>query len=215
MSKTNERPKRLLLTAFEPFGSDDANSSELVLRSIQLKCSDDGSPVDTLLLPVERRAAVSELLSAVEKSRYDFVVCLGQAADRSEVTVERIGINYCSFDIPDNCGDKPIDETVVEAGPAAYFSTLPVRNLVDALKEAGVPASISNTAGTFVCNAVFYSALHEVSKRGLSIQVGFVHLPRVPEQLESRDEACLELELQVVAVEKTISVLLKGHDSFY
>lgn len=197
----------MLITAFEPFGEDDSNSSEEVLNAV----ANVGGLLDdsdaTLILPVDRISAVDRLIEYHQKARPNIVVCLGQANDRSEITIEKLAINCCDFRIPDNSGVQPVDEPVVMGGPAAYFSTLSVSSLVKELKQKNVPAAVSYSAGTYVCNAVLYGLLHHVKINALPTQVGFVHLPPTPEQVTEERPNCLAIDIQIRAVSEIIRLL--------
>lgn len=165
----------VLLTGFEPFDGAAVNPSweavKLVpgVRAVQLPCV-FGRALEHL------RAAVLEHDPAV-------VVCVGQAGGRPDVTVERVAVNIDDARIPDNAGRQPIDEAVVPGGPAAYFATLPVKACAAAARTAGVPASVSQSAGTFVCNHVFYGLMHLIATERPGIRGGFVHVPFAPEQV--------------------------------
>jgi pyroglutamyl-peptidase len=136
--------------------------------------------VRAIQLPCVFAQAASALTRALDDVRPDIVLALGQAEGRSDISVERVAINVMDARIADNAGSQPIDLPVAPGGPAAYFSTLPIKHLVARLREAGFPASVSQTAGTFVCNQVFYVLQHALA--GQAVRSGFVHLPLLPEQ---------------------------------
>ncbi|MCM3602125.1 pyroglutamyl-peptidase I [Robertmurraya korlensis] len=167
--------KKLLLTGFEPFLNHPINpTEEIVLRL-------DGEQIGEyevkgVLLPVDFEKAPVAILEAVREFAPDAVLSLGLAAGRTEITPERIAIN-CRDGAADNSGRALVDSQIVENGADGYFSTLPIRMLVDALNEKGYPASISNSAGTYLCNNVMYSVLHELKKKQVNIPAGFVHVP--------------------------------------
>ncbi|MBD0691685.1 pyroglutamyl-peptidase I [Streptomyces sp. CBMA123] len=173
---------RVLLTGFEPFDGADVNPSWEVARLVA------DNPPEGLLVTATRLSCVfgqaaEELRTAIEACAPDLVVCLGQAAGRPDVTVERVAVNVDDARIPDNAGRRPVDRPVVPGGPAAYFATLPVKACVAAVREAGVPASLSQTAGTFVCNHVFYALMHLLATERPTVRGGFVHIPALPEQV--------------------------------
>ena len=169
-----------LLTGFEPFGGESINPSWEVARAL------DGERVGEAVvvarqLPCcfgEAAAALREMLVELQPR---WVLALGQAAGRSDFSIERVAINVDDARIPDNAGRQPVDAPVVEGGPAAFFATLPIKAMVAGLREAGLPASISQTAGTFVCNHVFYALMHALRERP-EVRGGFMHLPLLPEQ---------------------------------
>lgn len=169
---------RILITGFEPFGESSVNPSERLVRTLagrQLP----GVDLSTRILPVDTLRAPQELLAALDEVQPEAVICLGEAARRARVSIERVAVNLLDFTIPDNSGQKLQDLPVVPGGPDAYFSTLPVRRLHAALLAAGIPAELSLTAGAYLCNQVMYTLLHALQGR---IPAGFIHLPLLPEQ---------------------------------
>ncbi|WP_434587442.1 pyroglutamyl-peptidase I [Streptomyces sp. A5-4] len=173
---------RVLITGFAPFGGESVNPSWQAAFLVAAE-PPAGLTVTAVELPCVFGESVDALRDAIRASTPDLVICLGQAGGRPGVTVERIGINIDDARIPDNAGDRPIDEPVVPGAPAAYFSTLPVKACVAALREAGVPAAVSNTAGTFVCNHVAYGLGHLIATEFPHARGGFVHVPWSPEQV--------------------------------
>ena len=181
---------RVLLTGFEPFGGERVNPSWQAV-SLVAAAPPEGLEVTSLQLPCVFGRAPVELRAAVERTAPDLVVCVGQAGGRAGLTVERVAINVDDARIPDNAGAQPVDEPVVPGGPAAYFSTLPVKACVAAVRAAGVPAAVSHTAGTFVCNHVAYGLAHLIATRFPHVRGGFVHVPWAPEQVTDRSEPSL------------------------
>ena len=173
----------ILLTAFEPFGGEAQNASLEAMRLVPDMVGE--MRVVKRMLPVAFGTSAALLRQAIEQVRPDAVLCLGQAAGRAEFTPERVAINIDDAHIPDNAGDQPIDRPVVDQGPAAYFSTLPVKAMAAAMDAVGVPASVSNTAGTYVCNHVMYSLLHELATVYPGVRGGFMHVPMLAEQAEA------------------------------
>lgn len=198
----------ILLSGFEPFGGERLNPSALVVQSLHEQRI--GSwPVTSLVLPCVFGDAVRALERALVSQRPALVLCLGQAGGREGVTVERIAVNRDDARIPDNTGAQPLDRAVVAGGPAAYFSRLPVKALVAALQAEGVPAAESLSAGSFVCNHLFYGLMHALRRRR-SVQAGFVHLPWLPEQVVERPGAfSLPLDTQVRAVQHLLTTALQ------
>jgi pyroglutamyl-peptidase len=135
------------------------------------------------------------------------VICVGQAGGRAAVTPERVAINVDDARIPDNAGAQPVDRPVVRGGPAAYFSTLPIKAMVEAIRAAGLPAEVSQTAGTFVCNHVFYGLMHALRRRE-GVRGGFIHVPLLPEQAKA-GQVCLPLEDMTAAVAVAIETALR------
>ncbi|MFF7655830.1 pyroglutamyl-peptidase I [Streptomyces sp. NPDC007983] len=181
---------RVLLTGFHPFGGSSVNPS---WQAVSLVAADPppGLTVTTARLSCVFGTALDELRAAVEQSDPEVVVCVGEAGGRPGVTVERVAINVNDARIPDNAGQQPVDGPVVEGGPAAYFATLPVKACVAAVRAAGIPASVSQTAGTFVCNHVFYGLAHLIATERPAVRGGFVHVPYAPEQVVDRNEPSL------------------------
>lgn len=166
---------KLLVTAFDPFGGSETNASLELLRALPDTLG--GAELTKLILPtVFRRAAELAILRA-EEDLPDAIVCLGQAAGREAITPERVGINLMDAAMPDNAGYQPADESILPEGPAAYFSTLPIRPMTAAIRGAGVPAAVSNTAGTFVCNSLLYEMRHYTETRHPRVPCGFIHVP--------------------------------------
>ncbi|MFE6892401.1 pyroglutamyl-peptidase I [Streptomyces sp. NPDC057694] len=184
---------RVLLTGFEPFGGESVNPSwqaaELVAAA-----PPEGIAVTAVQLPCVFGESLSALRAAVDEVRPELVVCLGQAGGRHGVTVERVAVNVDDARIPDNAGARPIDSAVVPGGPAAYFSTLPVKRCVAAMRSAGVPGAVSNTAGTFVCNHVAYGLAHLLATELPGVRGGFVHVPWAPEQVVDGGAPSLPVE---------------------
>ncbi|HYC70527.1 MAG TPA: pyroglutamyl-peptidase I [Opitutaceae bacterium] len=174
-----KRPPAILLTGFEPFGGDDFNPSGEIARHLH-GATIRGHVVQSALLPCVFGAVRRELRAALARTRPALVVCLGLAGGRGEITPERVAINVDDARIPDNAGRQPVDRPVVAGGPAAYWSTLPVKAIVGALQHRGLPASVSHTAGTFVCNHVFYVLMHELRRRK-AVRGGFIHVPHARE----------------------------------
>ena len=198
--------KTVLITGFEPFGGDARNPSQEIARALDGRLM-AGRRMVGAVLPCVFDGSLVELRRLLRQRRPELIVCLGLAAGRSEITPERIAINLDDARIPDNTGFQPIDRAVVRDGPAAYWSTLPVKAIVANLRERGVPASVSSTAGTFVCNHVFYGLMHALRRRR-GVRGGFVHLPCVPEQALP-GQASLPLATMTEAVAWLVEVALR------
>ncbi len=170
----------ILLAGFAPFGGHSSNPSWEAVRPLQgvrLR----GHRIVTRCLPVSFAGSSRELRRALRELQPAIVLCVGQAGGRAQLSLERIAINLDDARIPDNDGCSPIDEPVVEGGPAAYFTTLPIKAMRVALQAAGFPAAVSQSAGTYVCNHAFYDALHALRRRP-RVRAGFIHIPYSPEQ---------------------------------
>ena len=169
----------ILLTGFAPFGGEAVNPSWEAVARLDGELI-DGHRIVARCLPVEFGAALDALRAAIEETSPALVLCVGQAGGRAQLSLERVAINVDDARIPDNAGASPIDAPIVADGPAAYFATLPIKSMLAALREAGIPAEVSQTAGTYVCNHVFYGLMHAL--RDSPVRGGFVHIPYAPEQ---------------------------------
>ena len=185
---------RVLLTGFAPFGGESVNPSWQAVSVLGAR-RDDVAAVE---LPCEFAASLPALRRAIEEHAPELVVCVGQAGGRLDVTPERVAVNLIDARIPDNAGARPVDVPVVPGGPAAYFTTLPVKACVAAIRAAGVPASVSHTAGTYVCNQVFYGLMHLLSTLP-DVRGGFVHVPFSPEQVAASGTAAPSLGVDRIA----------------
>jgi pyroglutamyl-peptidase len=172
---------KLLLTGFEAFDNSTINPSEQIVLALE-KESISGVQIETAVLPVDLKLGPSVLRNAVEVSEPEAVICLGQASRRAVISIERVAINLLDFRIPDNAGNQVEDQAIEPDGPAAYFTTLPVRKIFDTLKANGIPAELSLSAGTYLCNQVFFTLLHYLGNQNQNIPAGFIHLPALPEQ---------------------------------
>jgi pyroglutamyl-peptidase len=177
--------KPVLLTGFEPFGGDLINPSAEIVRQL------DGMEIGRrqvigAVLPCVFAKATRELTRLLRQHGPALVICLGLATGRAAITPERIAINVADARIPDNEGQQPVDASVVRGGPAAYWSALPIKAIVAALQKHGIPAEVSQSAGTFVCNHVFYGLMHELARAHPRVRGGFIHVPALPLETGSR-----------------------------
>lgn len=186
---------RVLLTGFEPFNKEVINPAWEAVRALE-GWSGDGFEVEVRQLPCVFGEAGRVLGEAMSQVRPDVVIAVGQAGGRVDITVERVAINVDDAPIPDNAQRQLVDEPIVAGGPAAYFSTLPIKAIVRGLREAGLPASVSQTAGTFVCNHVFYGVMHATA--GTEVRAGFIHIPYLPEQAAAHPGAASMALAEVV-----------------
>jgi pyroglutamyl-peptidase len=171
---------RVLVTGFDPFGGDKVNPSSLAVGQLRKRIGE--VVVHTAELPTSYAQSSGVLRAAIEETRPEIVLCVGQAGGRTELCLERVAINVQDARIRDNDGKQPIDERVVKDGPAAHFATLPIKACVAAMRQAGLPAAVSNTAGTFVCNHIFYALMDIAQSHPIPMRGGFLHIPYVPEQ---------------------------------
>ena len=187
----------ILLTGFEPFGGQPMNPSWAAALSARDLLRAEGFAVEAVELPCVFGAAGSVLRNALGDLDPELVVCIGQAGGRGRVSLERVAINCDDAPIPDNAGNQPVDREVVPGGPAAYFASLPIKAALLAVESAGVPAEVSQTAGTYVCNHTFYTLMHELAPRP-GVRGGFVHVPFAPDQVE-RGSAAPSLPVAAMA----------------
>jgi pyroglutamyl-peptidase len=172
----------ILLTGFEPFGGETVNPSWAAARSAARLLQSEGLDVQALELPCVFGESATLLEEALERYRPELVLCAGQAGGRPRISLERAAINCDDARIPDNAGNRPVDEPVVQGGPAAYFTSLPVNAALAALTAQNIPAEVSQSAGTYVCNHVFYALMHALRLRP-GTRGGFVHVPYEDSQL--------------------------------
>lgn len=193
------KKRNLLITGFEPFGGEKVNPSWLAVEA--LRSTIGGFTLRKLQIPTVYGKAAETVLAESRDFRPDVILCVGQVGGRGAVTPERIAVNIRDARIPDNAGNQPCGEFVASDGPAAYFSTVPVKDMACAIEARGIPAAVSNSAGAFVCNDVLYSLLHHYD--GTEVKVGFIHVPYLPEQ----GSPSLELEKTIAALEAAIGVM--------
>lgn len=200
--------KTVLLTGFEPFNGATINPAWEAVRALS-GWEGDGFHVVTRQLPCVFGLSTRLLLDTIEECRPDIVIAVGQAGGRPDITVERVAINVDDAPIPDNDGWEPHDATIVSAGPAAYFSTLPVKAIVHAIRAQGIAASVSQTAGTFVCNHVFYGLMHFT--HALPLHAGFIHVPFLPEQVAGQPGVPgMALDAIIAGLQAAVTVAVHG-----
>lgn len=208
---------KILVTGFEPFNGGTINPSEQIVYRL---AAPKGVTLIKEILPVEFRKSTVKLQELFRTHQPDVVLSIGQAGGRAEISVERVAINIDSVKssngrkiLPDNAGDIPVDEPIVAEGAAAYFSTLPLWQIVESIHEKGIPAGISNSAGTYVCNHVMYMNLYMAAVQYPQMKAGFIHVPFLPEQIVHRDDkerlASMSLEDMVTALQAALEVLVK------
>ncbi len=198
---------KILITGFDPFGGEKVNPAFEVLK--KLKKNIAGAKITLLEVPTVFGDSVAKVTAAIGKLKPDAVLMIGQAGGRYEISVERVGINLNDARIPDNKNKQPIDESIDAGGPAAYFATLPVKDMVKAIRKAGVPASVSYTAGTFVCNHLLYGVLNHCAKNAPKVKAGFIHIPFLIEQAVGKTNTpSMGLPTMVTAIEAATSAIV-------
>jgi len=192
--------RTILLAGFEPFGGDATNPSQEIVHALD-GTSIAGHAVAGLVLPVSFAATAPLLVDALARERPAIALALGQAGGRSGLSFERVAVNLIDARIADNDGLQPVDAPVVAGGPAAYFSSLPVKAMARQVRALGIPASLSMTAGTFACNQVFYLLAHAIAQGDADTRGGFVHVPWLPQQAAlRRDEPSMSLSTMIEGV---------------
>lgn len=197
---------KVLISAFDAFGGEEINPSYEVLKLIPDVI--DHKEIIKLQIPTEFKKAPEVFINKLIDCKPDYAISLGQAGGRSSISIERVSINIDDASIADNSGYMPSDEVIDLNGENAYFSTLPIKKIAENIKAAGIPVSISNTAGTFVCNHIMYSVLNYIHKNKLNIKYGFIHIPYVHNQVVNKvNTPSMSLETMTLAIAKAISSL--------
>ena len=175
---------KVLITGFQPFGGESINPAYEAVKRLPQTIA--GASVITKEIPVVFRQGSRAVYEAVQKEQPDVVICVGQAGGRSGITPEFVGINYQDARIPDNDGNQPVGESIQPDGPNAYFTKLPVKAMVAAMKKEGIPAAVSFSAGTYVCNDVMYKLLYDIYREFTQMRGGFIHVPYAEEQVKDK-----------------------------
>lgn len=199
---------KMLLTGFEPFGESPINPSQELVRAL---ADSDFSSITLIkaVLPVDQTAAPEKMAALIKQHRPDAILAFGLATGMTKISLERLAINLKDFRIPDNTGATVVEQPIDQNGPTAYFTTLPIRSMLNTLLEAGIPAEISLTAGAYLCNLVFYVMMHILPSLEMNIPAGFIHLPALPVQAaaENKPVPSLSLEVDIQAARILISLL--------
>lgn len=199
---------KVLVTGFEPFGGENRNPSAEVVEALPETLF--GTKIVKLIVPVVRYKCVRAVEAAIKEHCPDVVLSIGQAGGRAAISVERVAVNLDDYRIPDNGGNQPADEPVVEGGPDAYLCLLPVKEMVEEIQNEGIPAQGSMTAGTFVCNHLIYSVSHFLAEKYPKAKAGFIHIPYLPEQVVDKPGIpSMSLELSTKAIEIAIETIVK------
>ena len=195
--------RSVLVTGFEPFAGQRVNPSQLAVEKLAGRAI-EGRRIETTILPVVFGDATAALRRAIRRHRPELVICVGEAGGRAAISIERVAINVDDARIADNAGARPTDRAIARRGPAAYWSTLPIKAITAALVRRRIPAAVSQTAGTFVCNHVFYGLMRTLSRRR-DVRGGFIHVPYVPGQ----GKPSLPLATIVTGLELAIATALR------
>lgn len=200
---------KLLLTAFDPFGGEAINPALEAVKLVKNKI--DNIDIVKVVVPTVFEKSIDTVTAAIDKEKPDAVLCIGQAGGRFDITPERVAINVDDARIADNEGNQPIEKPIRNDGAPAYFTTLPVKAMVQAIRDAQLPASLSNSAGTFVCNHLMYGVLYHLSKHYPTVKGGFTHVPFIPSQILNKPNTpCMSLEDIARGLEAAISAIGKN-----
>ena len=200
---------KILLTGFDPFGGEKINPAYEVVRRVADGM--DGAEILKLEVPTVYNVSIQQVIARIVEVQPDVWLGIGQAGGRADISVERVAININDGRIPDNAGYQPLDEPVDAAGPSAYFATLPIKLIVEGIRTENIPASVSNSAGTFVCNHLMYGVLNFIQKRKLNMRGGFIHIPYLPVQVLDKSSSLpsMPLEMSVHAVETALRIIAR------
>ncbi len=187
---------KILFTGFTPFGGETVNPSWEAVRQMADRLGD--IIVLKQNIPTAFGEAAKEVAGAVRRYEPDAVICVGESGGRARIEIEKVAVNYRNASIPDNLGACPQDEPVCAGGPAAYFATVPVRKIAADICAQGIPACVSYSAGTYVCNDTFYSLMRLIDVEGLSVKGGFIHVPYLPEQAVGKGAGTPSMALPLI-----------------
>ena len=202
---------KILVTGFDPFGGEKVNPALEAVKSLPSVIH--GAEIRWVEIPTVFYQSAEVLEAEIVRYQPDVVLCIGQAGGRASLTPERVAINQDDARIPDNQGNQPIDTPIRLDGQASYFSTLPIKAMVQAIKEEGLPATVSNTAGTFVCNHLMYQALYLADKKFPNMRAGFMHIPYMTEQVINKpNTASMNLTDIVRGIEAAIGAIVEYKD---
>lgn len=202
---------KILVTGFDPFGGESVNPAYEAVKRLDDKVA--GAEIVKVEIPTVFNKSIKRLDEAIERENPDIVICVGQAGGRYDITVERVAININDAPIEDNEGNMPIDEPIFEDGKPAYFSQLPIKAMVQKIREGNIPANISNTAGTYVCNHIMYGLHYLIDKKYPNIKGGFIHVPFLPEQVvDKRATASMNLNDIIKALTLAIEAVVENRE---
>ncbi len=200
---------RILVTGFDPFGGEKINPAFEVIK--KLRDSIEGAEVVKLQIPTAFYSSTNKIVEKINEVNPDVVLMIGQAGGRFDITAERVGINVDDARIPDNESQQPIDKPIDPEGLPAHFATIPIKAIVQEIRSKNIPASVSNTAGTYVCNHIMYGILNYIHKNKLNIKGGFIHIPFLLEQVITKPNTpAMSLETMVEAIETAIETIVKN-----
>ncbi|HMA68554.1 MAG TPA: pyroglutamyl-peptidase I [Candidatus Mcinerneyibacterium sp.] len=203
--------KRILLTGFDPFGGEKINPATKVVKKFNKK-EINGFKIETLEIPTVYKKSIKKTIKKIEQINPEIVISIGQAGGRFDISIERVAINIDDYRIEDNEGNQPVDKPINPKGENAYFSNLPVKNIVKKIQEKDIPAIVSNSAGTFVCNHVMYGVLDYIYKNNLDIKAGFIHIPYLPSQVvDKKKKPSMSLDTVKRGLELAIKATIENN----
>lgn len=200
---------KVLVTGFSPFGGEDINPAYEAIKGLENTIQ--GALIIKKEISTVFGKYIEELEKTIEVENPDIVICVGQAGGRFDITVERVAINIDDAKIADNEGNQPMDRKIYEDGENAYFSSLPIKAIVKNIKDSGIPASISNTAGTYVCNHLMYGLLYLINNKYTHVRGGFIHVPFLPEQVVSKGNTP---SMSIENITKAIKIAIEASIKF-
>ncbi len=197
---------KILVTGFDPFGDDDVNPASLILDELPAKIGNH--EIETRQIPTSAKRSRIELENLLNGQSFDAVICIGQAGGRPDVTLERVAINLDEFRIADNDGEVLSGQKICADGPDGFLSRLPLKTMVKHVQNRKIPASVSYSAGTFVCNHIFYLANYILAQQGKNGMSTFIHVPYLPEQVANKPQyPSMSLNIMVEAIIAAIEVI--------
>lgn len=201
---------KILVTGFDPFGGEAVNPAYEAVKLLPDNIA--GAEIVKLEIPTEFERSMELLEEAIGREMPDAVISVGQAGGRAEITPERVAINLADARIPDNAGNQPVDEPLAADGPAAYFATLPLKEMVKNVQDRGIPCRISYSAGTYVCNSVMYRVLHLAEVSGMGFCAGFIHVPYATQQTVTKPAGTPGMALADIArgLEAAVEAVVKN-----
>ena len=188
---------KILITGFDPFGGENVNPAYEAVKLLPDTIA--GAEIIKLEVPTRFHRAGAVLEDAMQRHKPDAVICVGQAGGRAAITPEKVAINLMDGRIPDNAGYQPVDVPIREGGETAYFTSLPVKAMVQRMRDAGIPAAVSYTAGTYVCNYLLYTLLYLIDKKYPNVRGGFIHVPYAMEQVINKPLGTPSMDLRQIA----------------
>lgn len=203
---------KIMVTGFDPFGGESINPAYEAVKL--LPDNIEGAEIIKLEIPTVFTRSVIVVEEAIKKYNPDFILSIGQAGGRSSITVEKVAINLAEARIPDNDGEQPLDQKLKDDGENAYFATIPVKAIVNNIREKGIPSNISYTAGTYVCNSIMYNILYLTNTKYKNIKAGFIHVPFSTQQVTTKPEGTASMPIPTIseAIKYAIEAIAKNKE---